>query len=203
METSSCFNLLRRSVLASIPLSERAITELLKQFTLTEIQADTLFCKAGEYHSSFAFVCQGILIAFYQDSAEKIHVKSFFPQHRFLLPLPSFIYRSPVFINYKAITSCKLLVAKYSGIESLFKTYPQVQNLLRQLIDKEWIIDRVNYEAALFNYNTATRYRLLNEFLGSDISLVPSEFVASYLQISIKQLDKYIARNQSSRSDER
>jgi CRP-like cAMP-binding protein len=190
MDTVTSFEALRNSVLTLCPVHEKSLKALLDTFTLAEYPANSLFCKAGDYAWGMAYVSEGIFISYYSGNKSGPVVKDIFVEQNFMLPLPSFIYRSPSHLNFQTILPAKVLQARYSVIDTLSRDHPSVNTFVRTLVDREWIIRKAVQESSQFHYNMQSRYRMLEERLGVYIRQIPDPILSSYLGISEKQFSK-------------
>lgn len=201
MESGDCFQHLKSSVLSVFPVDHDPLTELLKIFSLTTVSKNDFFSRAGDYSSSFAFICNGIMQSHYINHTNNEVIKNLYGDYMFVLPLPSFLYRKPSYLNYKAVTSIDLLQAKYSKLEELTIKHQTVSKFARALIDREWIVNRELYEAGFYIYNSQTRFNIFIEKYGKYIGLLEPALISSYLQIPIKQVVKFIDEIKPSESD--
>jgi hypothetical protein len=192
MEKGDCFEHLKRSILSVVPIDNHSLSDLLDIFIPVTIAKDDYLCKAGDYSVFFAFVCKGAIQAFYPDHSNHVSVKSFFIDNMFVIPLPSFIYRKPSYLNYKAITEINLLQAKFSKLEELTLKLPGVARFVKLLIDREWIVNKELYESGLHIYNNHTRFRIFFEKYQSYLNILEPELISSYLNIPVKQIEKFI-----------
>jgi CRP-like cAMP-binding protein len=181
---------LRKAILLSTALNERSLSDLLKLYSIQSIQKNDFFLHAGEYPLNFTFIDQGVVRSYYSDQQGKEIVRGLFVPGMFALPLPAFIYRKPSFLNFQAITSGTILTAKYSDVKTLANSDHSVHLFLQLLIEREWIVNRELYDAGLHVYNTPTRYRIFREKYGSFAEQIPDEYISSYLNIPLKQLQR-------------
>lgn len=190
METGNSFDSLRRSILAISPVHEKSLASFLDLFTPESYSADSFFSKSGSYPISMVYIRAGAFVSYYQDGNKHALINDIFVEHNFILPIPPNIHRSPSYLNIQAILHSDVLQAKYSSIEALAQKNSSVDLFMRTLINRELIKRKAIYESSPFIYNLQTRYQLLEDSLGKQISLIPPFYLASYLNISEKQLAK-------------
>jgi hypothetical protein len=192
MESGDCFQHLKRSILSIFPLDNLSLTELIEIFSPAKILKNDFFSKAGNYSSSFAFICNGIMQSHYDGHADHEIIKNLFVDNMFVIPLPSFLYRKPSYLNYKAVTDINLLQAKFNKLEELALKYTAVNKFVKILIDREWIIKRELHESSLYIYNNQTRFRIFVETYHPYLEFLEPALISSYLQIPVKQVEKFI-----------
>jgi hypothetical protein len=192
MVQSDCLEHLKLSILSLVPMDNHSLADLLNIFVPATVQKNDYLCNAGDYSVHFAFICKGAMQSYYLDHLNHVWVKNYFIDNMFVIPLPSFIYRKPSFLNYKAISQVDLLVAKYSKLEELTIKEPSVSKFTRLLIDREWIVNKELYESGLHIYNNHTRFRIFFEKYHAYIDIMEPELISSFLHIPVKQVDKYI-----------
>lgn len=190
MDIESCQEHIRKAILAISPVHEKALIDLQKLFIYEKINANEFFCKAGDYSLYFAYVCKGFFRSYYRDPHEKEHCTSIFAKSMFMLPLPSFLYRKPTFQFFQAIQESIIIKIKYAEIENFSRKESSVNDFLRALIDREWIIKKELSLSGKYIYNHRTRYNLFHEQFQDQVSSIPIEYISSYLSIPEKQLKK-------------
>ena len=99
MESGDCFQHLKSSILSVFPVDNTSLTELIDIFTPVTISKNDFFTKAGDYSSSFAYVCSGVMQSNYIGHTNNEVIKNLFIGNMFVLPLPSFIYRKPSYFS--------------------------------------------------------------------------------------------------------
>lgn len=195
MESGDCFQHLKNSILSVFPVDHSSLTELLDIFIPVTLPSGAFFSKAGDYSSSFGFICRGAMKSYYTGHSNQEITKNLFADHNFVIPLPSFIYRKPSYLNFQAITEVEILQAKFSKLEELTLKYPSVNKFTRTLIDREWIVNRELQESGFHIYNFHTRFKLFLERYNKHIHLFNPETIASLLQIPLKQIEKLLKEN--------
>jgi hypothetical protein len=192
METDNCFQDFRNAIHSISPLSEKSLSVFLGIFSQSTIRKDEFFVKSGDYSKYFAFICRGIIRSYYDKNYKNEETNNLFIDHMFVLPLPSFIYRGPSYLNYQALTDISYFTAKYSDLEDLSLHQPVIYKFIRILIDREWIINRELHESGLHIYNEHTRFRIFSEKFSSYLSVIDPSIISSYLQVPLKQVEKFI-----------
>jgi CRP-like cAMP-binding protein len=193
MAQDECAEMLRKYIVSLNPVHENSLRILVNSFSSFDLGEGQFLTQSGAYPTHFAFVCTGVMHAFYSDLKGKAHTQDFFGPHHFVLPMPSFIQRKPSSLNFQAITPCSLLVLKYTEIETLARNHSSIRDFLRVLIEREWIIRKSMLESSQYFFNVKTRYRMLTERLGNDLNKLPAAHVASFLRVSEKQLSRFIS----------
>ena len=191
MEPGEQLSALRKAILSVYPVEDLALNRLINIFNYKLLKPDEYFAKGGEYSSHFAFAQKGILKSYYLDQKGNQLVKGIFVDHMFVLPLPSFLYRKPSYLNFQAIIQTELLQADYIRLESLVQHHPSVRKFVNKLIENEWIISRELHEAGLHIYNSSTRFQIFTARYGLFLELIAAEDIASFLGITVKQFNKY------------
>jgi hypothetical protein len=197
MENESCLQNLRKFILSVCSVSEKSLSDLLEIFSPGVVQKNDFFSSAGDYSTRLAFICQGLVRSFYVDLKGHELVKGFFSDNMFILPLPAYIYRKPTFINYQGLVDTKILYAKYSDLELLARKQRSIDRFVRQLIDREWIINKELHESGLYIYNAQTRYRIFASKFSKYLSSINPEFISSFLQIPLKQVIRFLHEDEN------
>ena len=199
MESGESMSDLRKAVLSIGPVEETALIHLLDIFSLKTLEPGEIFARGGEYSSHFAFIQKGIIKSFYKDLKGHDYIKGFFVDQMFVLPLPSFLYRKPTYLNFMALAHSEIFQANYFDLEEIIGKYPGVRRFVHKLVENEWILNRELHEAGLYIYNTASRYRIFASQYGNFQYEIPPEDIASFLNIPVKQVIKL--RNEFLTSD--
>jgi len=181
----------RKNLLVLAALSDRSLNALLKLFTLKNLNKDDYFLRAGEYPLQLAFVEQGVIHSFYTDQLGKHFSRGIYVAGMYLVPLPPFIYRQPSFLSFQAVCGTTLFQARYSDVHMMAKNDIEVKNILRAVIDREWIVAHELHDAGLHVYNKLTRFELFQARYGQYVDDIPADLIASYLNIPPALLEKY------------
>lgn len=191
MESGESKSDLRKAVLSVCPVEETALKHLLDIFAFKVLEADEFFVQGGEYSSHFAFIQKGIIKSYYSDIKGHDFIKGFFVDQMFVLPLPSFLYRKPTYLNFTTLVRTEIFQANYIDLEEIIRKYPGVQRFIHKLIENEWILNRELHEAGLYIYNPSSRYRIFATQYGNFQENIPPEDIASFLNIPVKQIIKF------------
>lgn len=194
MDIDTCKVHLRNAILAIYPVHEKALVDIQQLFIPETISAKEYFCKAGDYSLYFAFICDGLFQSFYRDTKNTEHCTGFYCNNMFMLPLPSFLYRKPVFQFFHAIKKSTLIKIKYADMENLARKHSSVNDFLRTLIDREWIVKKEQILAEKYLYDHQTRFQLFNERFRDQFQEIPIASISSFLNIPEKQLYKLIEK---------
>lgn len=192
MDSNTWINHFRQAILANSPVHEKALTALQEVIIPENIKANDYFSKAGDYSLFFAYIGKGLFRSYYRDNKDKEHCTGFFSQNMFMLPLPSFLYRKPAFQFFQAIQDASIIKIKYADIEQLARKHPSLNDFLRTIIDREWIIKKELALASKYIYNHHTRFQLFLEQFRKQLAYIPVKYISSYLNIPEKQLGKFI-----------
>jgi len=190
---------LRKAILAITPVHEKALKEILNMGIQEEYAQYDFFCKAGDYSLYMAYIYQGIFRSFYSDTKGSENCTGFYGKFMFMLPLPAFIYRKPVFQSFQALQSSQIIKIKYAEIENLARQQSSVNDFLHTLIYREWIVRKELTLAAKYIYNVQTRFQLFADQFEEQIAQIPPEYISSYLNIPekkiLKMLDKELNKS--------
>jgi CRP-like cAMP-binding protein len=197
MDIGNCQDHLRKAILAISPVHEKAWHTIQKFIIPENIPANKYFCKAGDYSMYFSYICHGLFRSYYRDINNKEHCTGFYCNQMFMLPLPAFLYRKPAFQFFQAIQDSTIVKIKYAEIENLARKQSSVNDFLRTLIDREWIIKKELMLASKHIYNQQTRFQLFQEQYQTYVSHIPLEYISSYLNIPEKNLLKMIQQQKN------
>ncbi len=79
-------------------------------------------------------------------------------------------------------------------MENLARKHSSVNDFLRTLIDREWIVKKEQILAEKYLYDHQTRFQLFNERFRDQFQEIPIASISSFLNIPEKQLYKLIEK---------
>ncbi|MCB2198353.1 Crp/Fnr family transcriptional regulator [bacterium] len=141
------------------------------------------FAEAGEQVYSIGFVTEGLFRAFYRSSGGDEYNKTFFMPGSFIAPLTALVRGKQNQINLQALIPSRLLIFPYDQFTRLYDRYPELERLVRIVIQQEWA-KKEEREIALVTQTARSRYET---FLADHPGLeeeIPQYHIASYLGVT-------------------
>lgn len=169
--------------------SEEAFEAISNAMTVTVIDKNEYFLKAGQVCQSVAFIEKGSMRLFLS-SAEKEVCSDFFFENSFIGSFASFLSQQPSLVNICAIEPCELLVLHYTDVMALIAKYPSLQKLA-DIIIQEQFLRAEKRESALLLHSPEERFRKILEEHPKLFKRIPLHYVASYLAITPETLSRY------------
>ena len=198
MATDEHMSDLRKAILSVCPIEETVLKHFLYIFSSEVLEPEELFARGGDYSTHFGFIQKGIIKSYYSDLKGNDFIKGIFTDHMFVLPLPSFLYRKPTYLNFKTLVRTEILRANYIKLEEIARKYSGIQRFVYKLIENEWILNRELHEAGMHIYNPASRYRIFAGQYRDFQYEIPPEDIASFLNIPVKQVLRFMKEFQTS-----
>lgn len=179
------------------PISSESWEKLSGLFTPKTLKKGDYFAIDGQTSKEIAFLESGIVRAFYRNNKGMEYNKHFFVHPSFIGGYASLITKSPNQINQQALTDCELLVAKYSDIQDLYQTCPDIERATRILAEL-FFVQKEQKEIEIVLLDADERYEIFQKTYPQIEQSIPQYHIASYLGISPTQLSR-IRRKKSGR----
>ena len=108
----ACLKNLKNVVTAVFPFTDEAWIDFSSLFKYQKIKRGEYFCREGEFPENAAFVCKGVLRAFYRTEEGVEYNKTFFVENSFPVSLAAVLQRSKVILTFRhlKIVSCLLQI---------------------------------------------------------------------------------------------
>ena len=184
-----------KNVVANVtPFTEEAWKDLSSLFSFQEMERGSYYCREGEYPDKMAFVCKGVLRAFYRTDKGVEYNKTFFIENSFPVSLAAVLQRTKSYLNFQVLEDCKLLVANYHKIETLYEKHRCIESLVRKMIELEWVIKKEQRELRLVLNDAEQRYLFFQEEYPGLENRIPQYHIASHLGVTPIQLSRIRAK---------
>jgi CRP-like cAMP-binding protein len=166
--------------------SLRALTQLFHPARFSE--QDHLV-RAGEPARQVAFVQEGVVRAYFTTPEGKEYNKTFFTAPEFAGAYAALVTQTESRISVQCLTACRLLLAPWAGIVSLYAQHRSIETLARLLAEQYFVV-KEQREIELVTHNARQRYqRFQAEYPGLE-QVIPQYHIASYLGITPTQLSR-------------
>jgi CRP-like cAMP-binding protein len=175
------------------PLTESTWATIAASFLPGQLQKGAYFAEAGRVETAAAYVCSGVLRAFYRTPNGQEYNKTFFVADDFIGAFSSLVTGQPNAIYFQALTDCELLTTNYTALTQLYDTCPDWERFARKLAEG-YFVYKEQRELELVLLDADERYlHFRDEYPGLE-QLIPQYHVASYLGITPTQLSRIRAK---------
>jgi CRP-like cAMP-binding protein len=190
----ACLTNLKNVVTAVSPFTETAWKDFSSLFKFQKIQRGDYFCREGEFPENAAFVCKGVLRAFYRTEEGVEYNKTFFIENSFPVSLAAVLQRSKSYLNFQTLEDCELLVANYHKIEELYQKHRCIETFVRKILELEWVLKKEQRELRLVLNNAEQRYLFFQQEYPGLENRIPQYHIASHLGVTPIQLSRIRAK---------
>jgi len=167
-------------------LEMESFTELFKE---VHLKKDDYFAQQGEFSTSLGFLNKGVMRAFYRNSWGKEYNKTFFTDSNFVAAYVSITTKQRNSINIQCLTNCRVLVADYQKVSTLYAKYPKIESLARRLAEYKFAL-KEKREIELATLDASTRYEIFRKEHAGLENLINQYHIASYLSVTPTQLSR-------------
>lgn len=176
-----------------IHFNENELAIFTSLFTEIQLKKKDYFAKEGEFSSKLAFISKGVMRAFFLNKAGHEYNKTFFTPSNFVAAYSSITTKQKNLINIQCLTDCKLYVADFRKVTSLYKKYPKFESLARVVAEYKFAI-KEKREIELVTLEASERYKIFKKEHPNLESLINQYHIASYLGITPTQLSRIRAK---------
>lgn len=176
------------------PISIESWKKLSVLFTPGTLKKGDYFAVDGQTAKEIAFLESGIVRAFYRNMEGVEYNKHFFVHPSFIGAYASLITKQTNQINQQALTDCQLLVAKYSDIQDLYETCPDIERASRILAEL-FFVQKEQKEIEIVLLDADERYEIFRKTYPQMEQAIPQYHIASYLGVSPTQLSRIRRKN--------
>ena len=170
-------------------IEDVTFNELQKCFSPIELGKNQFFAQEGEYTQQIGFLKEGIVRAFFLNHEGKEYNKQFFVGPSIIGPYTSLLTKQPNKIAQQALTNCKVLVADFSKIETLYDKFHDLERLGRKIAEF-YFLEKEQKEIEMALLDADKRYLIMRERFPTIERIIPQYYIASYLGISPTQLSR-------------
>lgn len=185
--------MLKETIIQITHFDQISLDAFVSIFSEVNFNKGKALAKKGEYTKKIAFVLSGVLRAYYSNEKGEEYNKTFFTAGKFVGAYSSLITKQKNLIDIDCLTDCKLLIAEYSKITSLYDQYPQIERLSRILAEQFFVI-KEKREIELVTLEAKERYAIFQQEHPQLEQLIPQYHIASYLGVSPTQLSRIRAK---------
>jgi len=176
-----------------VNFEEKTLSQLMSFFEEKSLKKGEVFAKKGEYAQKIAFVCQGVMRAYYSNDKGEAYTKTFFTENHFVGAYSSLITQQANLIDIDCLTNCSLFVADFQKIRNLYDAYPKVERLAR-ILAEQFFVSKEKREIELVTLEAKERYAIFQQEHPQLEQLIPQYHIASYLGVSPTQLSRIRAQ---------
>ena len=147
------------------------------------------FIKEGKIARELAFLENGILRVFYRNDKGIEYNKQFFVHPCLIGGYASLITNKPSKINQQALTNCTIRVAKYSDVQALYSTCPDIERAAR-ILAEYYFVEKEQREIEIVLLDAEKRYLIFQQQFPQLEQQIPQYHIASYLGVTPTQLSR-------------
>lgn len=178
-------------------VEEATFKELEKCFRPIELRKNEYFAWEGEFSKQIGFLKEGIVRAYFLNSEGKEYNKQFFVAPSIIGAYTSLLTKQPNNIAQQALTDCKVFVANFSEIETLYDKFHDLERLGRRIAE-HYFLEKEQKEIEMALLDADKRYLIMRERFPTLETIIPQYYIASYLGISPTQLSRIRRKMQQS-----
>lgn len=171
------------------PISAESWNKFSILFKPKFLKKGELFISEGQTAKEIAFLESGVVRAFYRNHEAVEYNKHFFINPCFIGGYSSLITKTPNLINQQALTDCNLQVAKYTDIQKLYQTCPDLERAGRVLAEL-FFVQKEQREIEIVLLDADKRYEIFQKTHPQLEQLIPQYHIASYLGVTPTQLSR-------------
>jgi CRP-like cAMP-binding protein len=151
------------------------------------------FARQGSVENQIGFLLEGIMRACVTDSRGTEYNKTLHVPPCFVGAYSSLTTGSVNQINVQALETCRLLIADYRQVISLYDQYPAIERFARRLAEA-FFVEKEKREIELVLLDAEARYSLFREAFPGLENRIAQYHIASCLGITPTQLSRIRAR---------
>lgn len=178
---------LQNFIAGYIDLSEEEMKAITGKFSTKSIKRNTFLLRQGQTCKDFIFVQKGCLRTYILKDGIEISVWFAFP-NSIASEIYSFIAQMPSDYFVQAVEDCQLLCISKSALNELYKTHPQMQEMMRKFCE-DVLLHLIDRFSALQNDSAEERYLKLlanPEYL----QMIPQKYLASFIGVTPTSLSR-------------
>ncbi|TGK04957.1 Crp/Fnr family transcriptional regulator [Leptospira semungkisensis] len=165
-------------------------------YSIRHLEYGDYFVKQGANATEFAFVFSGVLREYYLTNQGNEYIKSFNFPGEFTGSYFDLLSNQPSTCTIRAITDCKLAVAKFSEFRKLFSQDIAWERLGRRFAELLFL-KKAKREYELLALDAEGRYESLLQSYPNIEELVPQYHIAAYLGITPVSLSRIKSKRKS------
>ncbi len=154
--------MLNRTLNTFLDFNPETSEKLVSLFEEVSLKKGVSFARKGKYSRKIGFVTSGVLRAFYSNDKGEEYNKTFFTKGSFLGAYSSLVTGQINKIDIDCLTDCKILVADFSAITSLYDTYPSIERLAR-ILAEQFFVSKEKREIELVTLEAKERYEIFKQ----------------------------------------
>lgn len=173
--------------ISPIPIEVWTAADLV--YTVRELSYGDFLIRQGKIPTEFAFVFSGVLREYYLTPDGNEYIKSFNFPGEFTGSYFDLLIKQPSTCNIRAITDCKIAVADFTQLVSLYDTHIAWERLGR-MVAESLFLKKAKREYELLALSAEERYELLKRTYPNIEESIPQYHIASYLGITPVSLSR-------------
>lgn len=158
-------------------------------FTEARFEKGEHFIREGQVAREIGFLEQGIMRAYYRNTAGQDYNKHFFTAPCFIGGYASLITGQPNVIRQEALTDCIVRSAPYAPFRALFDSCPDLERATR-ILAEQFFVAKEQREIEIVQLDAEERYLLFRERYPELEATIPQYHIASYLGVTPTQLSR-------------
>lgn len=179
----------QKYILQISPVSAESLQVIAGLFRPIKLKKNEFFVKEGAFAKRIGFLKEGIVRAFFMNAEGKEYNKQFFVGPSIIGAYTSLLTKEKNKIAQQALTDCKLLVADYAEIETLYNRHHDLERLGRKVAEF-YFLEKEKKEIEMALLDAEKRYLILRESFPLIETMISQYHIASYLGVSPTQLSR-------------
>jgi CRP-like cAMP-binding protein len=171
------------------PISTESWSKLGALFTPKVLKKGNYFITDTQTAREIGFLENGIVRAFYRNNEAIEYNKHFFVNPCFIGGYASLITKTPNQVNQQALSDCYIQVAKYTDIQALYQTCPDIERAAR-ILAEQFFVQKEQREIEIVLLHADKRYQIFQKDFPQLEQQIPQYHIASFLVITPTQLSR-------------
>ena len=170
------------------PMPPALIDHLSNILKIKTLKRKEYLLHAGTVCRHVYFVNEGLLRCFHLKDGKEV-CKWFMKERDVVFAVRSFLTQQPSSESIQALEDCTLLYISYKQLQDIYHNFPTF-NFQRAILTEMYYILSEERNDILLHPNYVERYKFLSENYPELISRVPTIYLASYLGVSLRTINR-------------
>lgn len=179
------------------PLGEEVLNYARDHFQPCHISKGSLLVKSGDSCNELYFVEKGVLRGFVKQENREI-TTWITAEKELVTSISSYYQHIPSIENIEALEDCRLLLIRREDLEYMYEQFPEVNVLVRKVLEKYYQDAEERAYIARLTDATAKYHRFINT-QSHLLNRVPLKYIASFLGMTLETLSRIRSRLSSHR----
>ncbi|MCS3801062.1 Crp/Fnr family transcriptional regulator [Niastella sp. OAS944] len=164
-----------------------------------ELKRKELLVKKNEINTIGSFLNAGLLHCYYLGDDDKKVTSWFLQKGQMAISVESFFSQTPSVECIEAMEPCEIFYLTYQEMQTAYKTYLEFNYIIRELIQKYYVIKAQHTYQLQKGTTTKERFEWFMNSFPEIITRVPRRHIASFLGVSEVTLSRMGSQNLNKR----